>query len=212
MMTGDQGMSLRLSFALVTVACAVLCVPAAAQEEGMGGGMQEMEMPKPGPEHQWLAKWAGTWDAVMKFRMSEEQPWQEVKGTLEARMGLNGFWLMSEFTCNFMGTPFKGQELMGYDPFKKKFVSTWVSNMDPQVTVSYGTLSEDKKTLTMTGEVFDKHLGKRVEMRMVTSIEGPDKHVWAMYSEGPTGEEMKGMEITYTRRKGEEKEEGGEDK
>ena len=55
------------------------------------------------------------------------------------------------------------------------------------------------KVLTMKGEYESPLDGKMVHYRMVTRIIDENKHVFEMY-EKKEGKEVKGMEITYTRR------------
>src|SRR5439155_18730659 len=88
--------------------------------------------PKPGPEHEHLKKMEGTWDAVIRAGEGES------KGTMVYKMELGGFWLVSDFKAEFGGQPFRGRGVDGYDPVKKKYVSSWVDSMSPMLLVFEG--------------------------------------------------------------------------
>ena len=40
-----------------------------------------------------------------------------------------GFWLLLDYKGDFGGMKFEGKGATGYDPNKKKYVSTWVDSM-----------------------------------------------------------------------------------
>ncbi|MGL4550732.1 MAG: DUF1579 domain-containing protein [Gemmataceae bacterium] len=117
------------------VVLAALVAPAGAQE-----------VPKPGPEHEMLAKLAGTWDTTMKA------PGMESKGTATYKMELGGIWLGGVLESELFGTKFTGKSLESYHPAKKKYVSVWVDSMSTAPVTMEGTYDEEKKTLTMAGE------------------------------------------------------------
>ena len=102
---------------------------------------QDFQIPKPGPEHEMLAKLTGDW---------------EVSGAGEGKttykMMLGGLWLESTFKGKFGGMDFEGRGLDTYDPAKKKYISVWVDSMGTSPLVLEGTYDKEKKTLTMEGE------------------------------------------------------------
>jgi Protein of unknown function (DUF1579) len=157
------------------------------------------EMPKPGPEHQILARDVGTWDATVEAWMAPNTPPSLSKGVNVGRL-LGGFWLLDEFKSEFMGQPFEGHGTTGYDPAKQKYVGTWVDSMSPGLNRSESTW--DPKTQTMSGvNEGPGPDGKPAQTKGVTEWQGPDKKVFSMYAPGPDGKDALMMRITYTRRK-----------
>jgi uncharacterized protein DUF1579 len=160
---------------------------------------QGEEMPKPGPEHQKLAKTAGTWDAVVESTSKDGKP-EKTKGTAERRT-FGGFWLTEDFTGTFAGMPFQGHGVLGYDPIKKKYVESWSDSMSPVLMTLEGTFDKDGKVLTMTGQGPGMG-GKMVTMRAVTTCKDDNTMVFEMFTPGPDGKDVKMLTITYTRRGG----------
>lgn len=76
-------------------------------------------MEKPGEHHKHLEMMAGTWDVKSKFYMIPGQT-IEMTGMEVAKMQPGGFWLISDFTGKFMGEPFHGHGILGYEAHKKR--------------------------------------------------------------------------------------------
>src|SRR6266508_3074293 len=79
--------------------------------------------PAPGPEHEVLKKWEGTWNAKVKMGTNESP------ATATYKMICGGMWLMSDFQGQFADQKFSGQGLDSYAPEKKKYVSVWVDSI-----------------------------------------------------------------------------------
>jgi hypothetical protein len=154
---------------------------------------QEGAPPKPGPEHMHLAKAEGVWDAVVESHGSEP-----AKGTSTMKTVLGGFWVAEHFQCDWGGTKFEGHGMTGYDPQKRKYVTTWVDNMSPALSVFEGTYDDKTRTLNMTGDSYD-HAGNRVKARTATIHKDANTVVFEMYQTGADNQEAKVMSITYTR-------------
>ncbi|HEV3263156.1 MAG TPA: DUF1579 family protein, partial [Gemmataceae bacterium] len=102
---------MRMTLLLTLVCClAVGAGPVAAQPAP----------PKPGPEHKMLKQFEGDWDATVAMGG------QESKASSSYKLGLGGFWLTHDFRGEFGGQKFHGRGTTGYDPIKKKYVSTWI--------------------------------------------------------------------------------------
>ncbi len=178
-------MKLQLTLSLLAVIC--LAPLALAQDGGTP------EMPKPGAEHANLKKAEGNWDAVV-----EGEGMEPSKGSSQMKMVLGGFWLSDHFTCDFGGMKFEGHGITGYDPIKRKYVSTWIDNMTPSLMVTEGTFDEKTRTLNMTGDGYD-HMGNKVKVRTATIHKDANTVVFEMYHKGAEAAESKVMSVTYTR-------------
>jgi hypothetical protein len=110
------------------------------------GFASAQEMPKPGPEHEILKKYVGTWELTMNAGGMES------KGTVSYKMDLGGMWLSSSMECEMFGQKFIGKGMDSYDATKKKYVSVWVDSMSSSPVITEGTYDKAKKTLTMTGQ------------------------------------------------------------
>ena len=51
---------------------------------------------------------------------------------------MNGRFVQPEFTGEFMGKPFRGVSLTGYDNTKQKYNSVWIDDMHTSMFTSEG--------------------------------------------------------------------------
>ena len=178
--------------------------PAAAKpaEKGMPDmkAMQEAmeKAATPGPQHKMIQGMVGTWTTAGKFWMPGQAKPMEVTGTSEMKSALDGRFVVEEHKSTWMGKPFAGMGLMGFDNVSQKFQSTWVDSMGTAIMMTEGTFDDKTKTLTMTGEE-NSPMGKH-PVKFVTKMESDKKHTMEMWAPGPDGKEMKAMEITYTKK------------
>lgn len=158
-----------------------------------------MELATPGEHHSHLAQMEGTWKAHGKFWMQPGAPPTESVGTMKNSMTLGGRFLRQEFEGEFMGRPFTGFGIEGYDRGEGEHVAVWMDSMGTMMMVSHGRCSDGGKVRTLVSEFKDPATGVDTKMKFVTTVHGPDKHVMEAYTVLPDMEPMKTMEITYTR-------------
>lgn len=200
--------------ATIRLACTVLaavllvCPSFAAPQDASQVSAEEKAMMEawakaatPGKQHQWLASKAGQWEFTGKFWMDPKKPPTETKGTAERSMML-GSRVMSERVVSpgFMGQPFEGYGLMGYDNVAKEFWGTWSDSMGTGLMVSKGSC-DDKGACAFKGQYVDPITGKMKTMRSAARDEGTGKEVHEAWDQGPDGKEFKSMELVYTRKK-----------
>lgn len=161
---------------------------------------QEMPLPKPTSHHRALQRSEGTWDVVVKVFGTPGKPPMISKGVEVNKLVPGGLWLTSEFKSDFMGTPFEGRGIFGYDTATKKHVGTWVDSMVTGLALPVGTCKDDCREVTMTfdGPGMD---GKPTTYKEVTVEKGADQRVMTMYIKGKDGAFKLNMEMEYTRRK-----------
>jgi hypothetical protein len=155
---------------------------------------------EPTEQHKLLERHAGKWTLSLKSWMDPKQPPVESKGTAEGKVILGGRFVQSTITSDFMGKPFSGVGVTGYDKAKKKFVGTWIDSMSTGIMRSEGTADAAGKVITTQAVSTDPLSGKDSRMRIVGKWESDDKLVEEFY-EKRGGKEMKTMEITYSRAK-----------
>lgn len=154
----------------------------------------------PGPEHQRLAALAGSWTGTVKMWLEPGKPPLEEACTAERKLIMGGRFLHEEVKSRFMGQPFAGLGLTGYDNLKKKYTSIWVDNMGTGISTAEGTGDAGGKVLTFIREETDPASGKKFKNKDVIRILGDDKNSMESFRLAPDGKEMKVMEITLTRK------------
>jgi len=175
-------------FRRVFAIAALLAFTAAAVAQGP-------EMPKPTPEHGYLKKMAGNWDATMRMKGMPEP----AKCTAKYEM-LGDFWLLGTFEGSIMGMKFTGKDYLGYDPVKKKYVGAWIDSMSPYRINMESTYNEGTKTMTATGDGIGME-GKPVKVK-TTMTWKDDNTMNFTFMEGPDAEALAEMfTIEYKRRK-----------
>jgi len=157
-----------------------------------------MKAMMPGPHHEHLKKFAGTWHLQTKMMVPGAPP-TESKATSRAELILGGRYIREELSGSVMGMPFEGFGLTGYDNQKEVYQSVWVDNMSTTMMVMTGTCDESGKVFTYQTEYTDPMTGQLARMRGVLTFVNDQKYVYAMYQVGADGEDTKTMEIVYTR-------------
>lgn len=159
-----------------------------------------MEMSTPGPQHKMLEPLVGKWTFTCKTMMPG-MPTEESTGTCETKWAMDGRFIQDDVKGTMMGQPFNGMSFTGYDNFKKKYVMTWLDNMNTGLMASEGTYDAATKTFTYIGECPDVMTGKMSKSR--STVKATDNDHWTMQSfkAGPDGKEALMMEIHSTRAK-----------
>jgi Protein of unknown function (DUF1579) len=200
--------TLRRSLALAGTALLVATLAIAQEQQAPQMSPEEKAMMEayakaatPGKQHEWLASKAGSWTFAGTFWMDPSKEPSKSTGTVERSVMLGGRVLAEKVkSSGFMGQPFEGYGLTGYDNVTGEFWGTWNDNMGTGLMTSTGTC-DDKGVCTQNGEYVDPLTGKKRTSRMTSRDEGPDKEVHEAFEKGPDGKEFKTMEIVYTRKK-----------
>jgi len=152
----------------------------------------------PGDIHKMLARSAGPWSANLSMWMTPDA--QPISSTASCvnEMILGGRYLQSRNTGKFMGQPFEGIGVTGYDNAKKLFVSTWIDNMGTGIMTMTGSWDEASKSIKYSGMMVDPGSGKDLPVREVWRFVDDNTQVMEMYY-SMAGKEFKAMEVKYTR-------------
>jgi len=182
--------------------------PGAADMEKMM--QQMMELSKLNENHKLLASLDGTWNCNVKMWMdgdTSKKP-DVSKSTAVRKSIMDGRYVIMDVTGKMeMPGPdgkkkemtFKGQGTEGYDNVKKKFVGTWIDSMGTGVMMSEGDYDPATKTFTYTGEI-EVMPGMKQKIREVVKLTDKN-HMDFEWYEDRGGQEMKTMEINYTKKK-----------
>ena len=155
----------------------------------------------PTAEHKILASEEGTWDATVKsFDGGPNAEPSVSKGTEVNTLLPGGLWLVSKFEGDFGGLKFEGRGQFGYDPNKKKYIGTWVDSMMPTMSLLEGEYDAKTKTMTYVGEGAGPDGKTKAMQRMVTTTKEDGSRAFTLYMKMDK-DEMKVLEITYTKRK-----------
>jgi hypothetical protein len=153
----------------------------------------------PGEIHKLLAKSVGTWTTDITMWMQPGTPPTTATGETKNEMILGGRYLQATNTSVFMGQPFQGIGLLGFDNIKKIFVNSWVDNMGTGMMFLTGTWDDKTKSINFTGPMTDPTSGKDIPVREVVTFVNDNTQVMDMYISAG-GKEFKTMEIKYTRK------------
>lgn len=188
-----------LSSASLLVCLALWASSAAAQEPD--ATMEAwMKAGQPGKPHQRLAALVGSWEAQTKFWMDPAAAPLEAPGTIEYRMVMGGRFLEEKVSSEFMGSPFKGLGLYGYDNVTGKLQAIWIDDMSTGIYSYSGSMNEAGDEMILSSRFQDPITGESKESRSVMRVFG-DKLHYISYEKTEGGAERKMMEITATRKK-----------
>ena len=152
----------------------------------------------PGSAHKALEPLVGNWTAEVKSWMAPDAPPVVTKATAKSSWVMNGRFVQQEFTGEFMGKPFRGVSLTGYDNTKQKYNSVWIDDMHTSMFTSEGEGENGNKVITLEGKYDCPMTGRKdLPVKQVLLIISHDKHVFEMLD--PTKGDSKTMEIAYTR-------------
>ena len=178
--------------------------PQKGEQEGEQQGDAAMEdwmaAMSPGEVHQWLAGMAGDWTYESSMWMNPEAPPMKSSGDSKKSMIMEGRFLQEEMSGEMMGRPFTGRGLTGFDNVSGQLVGSWIDNMSTSLSTMHGELDEENQRIVAHSEMQDPGSGETLKLKMVTSVLDPDHHTFEDFVLLPDGQEMKQMEITYTRK------------
>ena len=174
-----------------------------APEAGMDPAMAEAfeKMAAVRPEHERLKAFEGNWTTTVKVWFGPGEP-DTSTGTSRNSMVLGGRYVQMHYTGTFMGQPFNGIGLTGYDNLAGTYTSLWVDDASTTMALSTGQYDAASNSWTYTGEMADPmNPGVRNKLREVIRIESPDRHVLEWFETHGNEPEARTMEITYVRSK-----------
>jgi len=154
----------------------------------------------PVEEHALLAKMAGTWTNDAKFWMAPDAPPTVSKGKSEEKLVMDGRFLIQHYTMgDFMGMPFEGMGIVGYDKIHHAYTTTWIDNFGTRIMTMTGSYDEQTKTITWEG-ISSTPMGDMPAKHLLKFIDD-DHMLLEFYDPDPAndGEFVKVGQIHYTR-------------
>ena len=150
----------------------------------------------PGPQHAMLAGMSRDWTIEGKWWMAPGEPPATSTGIAERTMILGGRVLVEKITSSFMGMPFEGQGMTGYDNVTGEYWATWTDNASTALMTSTGSCDWNKCEWYTTAT--DPMTGQTTTTRMI-SEHHPDTEIHRAYEKDYSGTERLAMELKYTR-------------
>lgn len=155
---------------------------------------------EPGPLHRRLAPLVGDWKLTLRWRAAPEQEWRESAGRAARAWILGGRYLEERVSSEWMGQPFEGRGLLGYDALREEYTSVWMDDRSTWPRIGSGPAGADPRVLTTSGTVGDPVSGDRAAwFRSVLRITSDDEHVHELWSKDASGTEFKALEMLYVR-------------
>lgn len=155
----------------------------------------------PSDIHKNLAKDNGTWTEESTMWMAPGSKPVKNKMIAVSKMILGGRYQETRHTGTFMGQPFEGVSIVGYDNASKKMVSSWIDNMGTGIMYMIAPYDGVSNTIEYKGEVTDPISGKTKSARELFTVVDDDTRKMEMFDVTLDGKEYKSMEIIMTRKK-----------
>ena len=187
----------RLTVAMLPVllSCSLLSTYAQSNDDMKA----MMDYATPGEVHKMMAKSAGDWTCAITLWMAPGAKPETATSESKMEMILGGRYLQQKNTGNFMGMPFEGIGVTGYDNAKKIFVSTWMDNMGTGIMYLTGNWDAASNTLVLTGSMVDPASGKDIAVKETVQNVDDNHQLMNMFVTAG-GQEFKSMEIKMTRK------------
>lgn len=161
-----------------------------------------LELAQPGPEHEELAKTAGTWDMDYSMWMMPDAPPLKASGESKTEMVLGGRWLYNDASGEMMGSKTQSIGYLGYDRRTEEYVTVGLDTMGTYFITASGEKGEDG-VIRMHG-VDDSPMGKQV-YTFEMEFPSEDEQILRLYFSEMSGQTFdppfKLMEYTATRSK-----------
>ena len=183
-------------FTVLALSLLAFAAPALAQEGQMDAKAMEammMQLMTPGAPHKDLARMEGKWTATITMYMEGAQT---SEGSYEGEMVLGGRYLLGRYKNTYMGQPYEGLSLDGYDNGKQQFFSMWLDSMGTGYYLAHGTASADGKVVKHQGTMSMGPM--EIPSRSETVYVDKDTVKFTMWH-SMGGQESMAMEAVYKR-------------
>jgi hypothetical protein len=171
---------------------------ATAQDKGNSAGHAATD--KPGAAHKELARLAGEYSTVARFRAGAGAPAQESHGTATLVSTLGGRFVREENAGTFMGQPTSGVRLIGYNNAAGRYEAVWVYTGSTALMTLTGTSKDGGKTIDWVA-TFERDKDAKMTLSVVTRVVDDDHFVVELSARTPDGGKGPTLETTYTRKK-----------
>ena len=149
--------------------------------------------------HRKLDPMTGEWDAQTKVWFGPGDPMVSTgRATRQWALG-DRFQLIDYVGDDTPMGRFFGKGSLGYSNMAERYESVWIDSMSTAILVQYGNWEGD--ALVLIGEGHESISLGLVRVRSVIRIVSEDRHTFENFVTGPDGNEMRTLEVIYTRAK-----------
>jgi len=159
----------------------------------------EAQAAEPTPHHLAIQALAGVWDSEVEFVADPSAPMKS-RG-VETIRPCGDLWVVGDLEADFMGAPFRGHWVAGFDAKKGKHVGVWVDSMGDFLTTSEGTCEAKCAKIRSEMSMPDPATGLPTKFREIAEQPNADTRTFQMFAVSPEGKETLWMKGTYRRRK-----------
>jgi hypothetical protein len=187
----------------------VVSTPLAAQEgkapANAAAFEEQLKATRPGPEHEQLARYAGSWDVEVKLGGGPAA--MVYRGAADSRMIVGGRFLQIEYRGQGTAGNTEGSFIVGFDSRHKRHAIVALDNFGTYFVTSQGKRDEATGKIKMYGTDDDplmKKMGLTKEFAHVLLLRSPDQfaiEVWVVDTRTPARKEMKYVEYLFQRKK-----------
>jgi hypothetical protein len=189
-------MTFRKFLTCVVFTIIVFSFSALAQDEGEMPAW--MKLAQPGPHHENLAPFVGTWKGQVRMWMSPDAPEMTEAATAEVAWIMGGRFLEWKILGQYGGMPYEARSIEGYSNGEERYEGFWIDTFGTLMVYSEGSGSEDGKSRVMSTEINDVVAGGTMTYR--TEFKWIDENRFTHTGWVDKGDgEFKNMEITYER-------------
>ena len=130
--------------------------------------------PRPGPEVQKLAMFAGRWTSTGDMKPGPMGPGGKMTSTSTCEWFSGGFYLVCRSTGTTPGGPMQGLGILGYSSERQRYTYYGIDNSGMPAEPAYAQVTGD--TWTWEGEA--KMGGQPVKSRYTIKIVSADEYSW----------------------------------
>ena len=178
--------------------CVALAFTSQDPQEAGAPSAEALARMSPGPMHAKLEPLIGTWHMSGKWRMTPDAPWETFEATVLREWILEKRFVREDVESQFMGQPFKGMGLIGYDNTREQFTMVWVENMSTGTWLTTGQLKGN--TLTFEGTNSDAMTGEKNRWGKSVLDLSRDEQTYKGYCKDAQGKEFVSMEMVAKRK------------
>lgn len=199
---------IMLSLLIVFLAILVLSVSAQEKNQEMSEEQKKMiELWKkytfPGEKHKHIEYFVGEWESIIKsWPVPGKEPNVRTQ-KIKVESFFDGRFTKAHIKTDAsdIGMLLETIVINGYDNYEQEFFSITLSKQRTDYYLTTGKLDKTGKIRTDTTVRTDIFTGKQNRVKAITTIINRDKYTYEYYQIDPEGNEIKRMDITYTRKK-----------
>ena len=157
----------------------------------------------PCEKHKHIEYFVGEWESVIKSWLEPGKEPDVRTQEIKVESFFDGRFTKAHIKTDAsdIGMLLETIVINGYDNYKQEFFSITLSKQRTDYYLTRGKLDETGKIRTDTSVQTDIFTGKEYRVKAITTIINQDKYTYEYYQIDPEGNEVKKMEVTYTRKK-----------